>query len=199
MSVPPESSDKQPKYLTVGEYLTLEQDTQTKYEYHGGWVTAQAGGSFNHGKLSFRIARGLADGVESKGSNCQAFSSDNRLYIEATSSYVYPDAMVVCGKEEFAEENKDSLTNPTLLVEVLSPSTEGYDRGDKFVKYQQIPSLKEYLLISQNEPTVELYTRNPEGSSWRYIRVSGLDQEITLSSLAITISLAWLFQNIEFE
>ncbi|HAA12639.1 MAG TPA: Uma2 family endonuclease [Cytophagales bacterium] len=198
MSVNPKSPEVQSAPMTVEEYLTLERETQTKYEYHAGWVTAQAGGSVSHAKLSSRVGRSLGNALEEKGADCEVYNSDAKLAIPTMDSYVYPDVMVVCGPEETSEENRDAITNPIVLVEVLSPSTEAYDRGEKFEKYRKIPSLQEYVLILQDKPAVEVYTRLAEENSWRFTTVSGLEEEVTLVSLGVTISLAWLYRHIDF-
>src|SRR5205823_6184606 len=128
---------------------------------------------------------------------CTVYNSDLRIRVLATGLYTYPDASVICGKLEFDDEEDDTVLNPTLLVEVLSKSTEAYDRGQKWVQYQKIPALREYLLISQDSPRIERFLRNPD-DTWTPTTVSGLDQTLQLPSVGVTISLAEIFHRVDF-
>jgi Uma2 family endonuclease len=148
------------------EYLAYERDSGMKHEYDGGEIIAMAGGSRRHNALASRISAALENG---RKSGCVAFQSDQRIRILATGKSTYPDASMVCGPIEGdpSDPTGSTITNPTLLVEVLSPSTEQDDRGDKWQHYQLIPSVQEYVLVSQSHARVERYRRLPAGG-WEY-------------------------------
>ncbi len=150
---------------TYEEYLSFERDSETKHEYFAGEIYAMAGGSLRHSALASRVS-GALEAARRPG--CIAFQSDMRLRVLATGRATYPDAALVCGPPERdpADAKGTTITNPTLLVEVLSPSTEEVDRGDKWRDYQRIPSLQEYVLVSQ-APRIEIYRRLPSGT-WEY-------------------------------
>lgn len=154
---------------TYAEYLAYEQDSGLKHEYEDGEIYAIAGGSRRHNALASRVSAALEAGREP---GCVAFQSDQKVRVLATGKAAYPDASVVCGPIEGdpADPLDATITNPTLLVEVLSPSTEENDRGNKWQHYQQIPSLQEYVLVSQTEPRIERFRRLPSGA-WEYTLV----------------------------
>lgn len=156
-------------HYSYDEYLALEQGSETKHEFVAGEIYAMAGGSLRHSALASRISAALENGRPPK---CIAFQSDMRLRVLASGRATYPDASMVCGPIELdpADPSGMTITNPTLLVEVLSPSTEEIDRGDKWRDYQRIPSLQEYVLVSQ-EPRIEIFRRLPSGT-WEYAEVS---------------------------
>jgi Uma2 family endonuclease len=151
---------------TYAEYLAYEQDSGLKHEYENGEILAMAGGSRRHNALASRISAALEQG---RGAGCVAFQSDQKVRVLATGKATYPNATLVCGPIEGdpADPLGATITNPTALVEVLSPSTEQEDRGNKWQHYQLIPSLQEYVLVSQSETRVERYRRLPSGA-WEY-------------------------------
>jgi Uma2 family endonuclease len=153
-------------HYSYAEYLTYEQDSGMKHEYDGGEIIAMAGGTLRHNALAFRIAAALENG---RPPGCVAFQSDQRVRILATGKATYPDASMVCGPIEGdpADPSGATITNPTLIVEVLSPATEQDDRGDKWEHYQRVPSLQEFVLVSQSHPRVEHYRRLTTGG-WEY-------------------------------
>ena len=153
------------KLVTFAEYIAFEEKAETKHEYRNGEIVAMAGGVPEHGRLAMSV--GLAFGKQLEGRRCATFSSDTRIRVLATGLATYPDLSVVCGKLEVDPEDKNGVTNPVVLVEVLSPSTEAYDRGRKFRDYKQIPSLKEYVLVSSEERLIEVFRRQEDGS-WSY-------------------------------
>ncbi len=157
-------------HYTYAEYLAFERDSPTKHEFCDGEILAMAGGSLRHSALASRVSAALEAG---RGPGCVAFQSDLRVRVLATGRTTYPDATVVCGpiERDPADGSGETITNPTLLVEVLSPSTEEYDRGEKWTDYQLVPSLREYVLVSQREARVERYRRLPSGS-WEYADVT---------------------------
>jgi Uma2 family endonuclease len=148
------------------EYLAYERDSGMKHEYDGGEIIAMAGGSRRHNALALRVGAVL-DNARKPG--CVAFQSDQRIRVLATGKATYPDVSMVCGAIEGdpADPGGATISNPTLIVEVLSPSTEQHDRGDKWQHYQRIPSLQEYVLVSQSQARVERYRRLPTGD-WEY-------------------------------
>ncbi len=155
---------------TYAEYLAYEQDSGLKHEYDNGEILAMAGGSRRHNALASRVSAALEQG---RSSECVAFQSDQKVRVLATGRATYPDATLVCGAIEGdpADLLGATITNPTVLVEVLSPSTEQEDRGSKWQHYQLIPSLEEYVLVSQSEPRIERYRRLPSGA-WEYSDVT---------------------------
>jgi Uma2 family endonuclease len=170
------------------EYLAYERDSGMKHEYDDGEIIAMAGGSRRHNALASRISAALES---SRKPGCMAFQSDQRVRVLATGKATYPDASMVCGPIEGdpADPTGETATNPTLIVEVLSPSTEQVDRGDKWQHYQRIPSLQEYVLVSQSQPRVEWYRRLPSGG-WEYHDVT--EGTVQLPS-GVTLDLARLY------
>src|SRR5205085_2102361 len=132
-----------------------------------------------------------------KESPCTAYNNDLRVKVEATGLFTYPDASVVCGEQRFVDDEQDTLLNPTVIVEVLSDSTEAYDRGKNFEHYRQIPSLREYLLVSQREPRIEQFIRQ-ENSVWILKEAAGMDAEIRLPALGVTLRLTEVFAKVQF-
>jgi Uma2 family endonuclease len=184
--------------ISLEDYLSIEQQENNRYEFHDGYIYAMAGGTISHGRISTNLIRGIGAQLDKNGSHCEPFNSDIKLHIESGNRFVYPDMMVVCGKEQISSKYKEAITNPTLIVEVLSESTEGYDRGDKFYFYQKIESLKQYVLVNQQKAQVELWTRG-EGDFWKMDRVTGLGNSVTLDSIDVELALADVYRNVEFE
>ena len=151
--------------MSAADYLVWERSQLDKHEYHFGEVFAMAGGTLRHNFLSNAMGAELRFAVRGKG--CRVFSSDQRIAAEAGGRYVYGDAVVVCGAVETEPGTTDVLANPRVIVEVLSPSTESYDRGEKWEAYQRLPSLTDYVLVSQTAKRIEHYGREADGS-WRY-------------------------------
>lgn len=166
-----------------------------KSEFFGGEMFPMTGGTSWHSLISMHI--GCELGNQLKGCGCVVFDSNLRVKVLATGLYTYPDVTVACGKQELVDDEQDTLTNPTVLFEVLSDSTEAYDRGVKFENYRRIPSLKEYLLVSQKAPYIEHFIRQ-EGDQWLLKETSGLDARLHLPSLKVTLALAEVFANVEF-
>ncbi|MGI8742909.1 MAG: Uma2 family endonuclease [Bryobacteraceae bacterium] len=181
-------------YITPEEYLEAERKAEYKSEYYDGQVYAMAGPSPRHGVIVMNLGGELRAAL--KGRPCQVFTTDLRLQI-STRRYAYPDVIVVCGKPKFAEADKNTLLNPQLIIEVLSESTEKYDRGLKFGYYRSLPSLQEYLLVSQDSKVVEHYVRGADGG-WTFQATEGLGTRITLASLNIELPLDEIYYNIDF-
>jgi Uma2 family endonuclease len=177
----------QPAYQTAAtfaEYLALEARSETKHELINGVIYAMAGGTPEHSRLSVNVAGELRAALA--GKPCATFNSDLRVRVLATGLATYPDATVVCGKLETDPEDKNTITNPVVLVEVLSDSTEKYDREDKRAHYRLIPSLCDYLLLSQHERRIEHYHRNEDGTwTLRDVREGG---RVELTSIGCALS-----------
>lgn len=183
------------KYFSIGQYLELEEDAQVKHEYERGEILAMTGGSINHGILCGNAYSELRTELKKNGINCNAFGSEIRIHIEVADSIVYPDAMVICGAIETSSADTEAVINPILVVEVLSKSTESYDRGDKFYKYRQLDSFKEYILIAQQKPIVETFYKR-ESNVWEIARFTGLDATVEIKSVGLKIPMAELYVNV---
>ena len=181
--------------LSPQEYLELERKAEFKSEFLDGEMFAMAGGTPQHSLIATNLASEFSSRL--KAHTCTAYNADLRIKIEETGLFTYPDLSVICGPLQFAEGTNDTVLNPTLLVEVLSNSTEAYDRGKKFENYRQIPELREYLLVSQKEPRIEQFVRQ-EKEQWLLLEAAGLEATLALPSLEIKISLAEVFAGVEF-
>jgi Uma2 family endonuclease len=155
------SSVRQPR-LTFAEYLVLERGSETKHEFLDGRTWAMAGGTIEHAQLAANVIGELH--AQLRGRGCRVFTSDLRVRVAATGLATYPDVTVVCGAIEPDADDEHTVRNPVVLVEVLSDSTEAYDRSEKFAHYRRIPSLRAYVLVSQTEARIEVYGRNDDGS-----------------------------------
>lgn len=189
---------KKPDFLSIREYLDFEYAAQNKHEYDRGEIFAMSGGTINHGVLCGNAYNELRKNIEADNIKCRTFGSEIRIHIKPADSIVYPDAMVVCGDLEISEEDKEAIINPILIVEVLSKSTESYDRGDKFYKYRQLESFKEYILADQEKAVVETFFKR-DANIWEISRISGLDQVITIKSLGIKIKMSELYLDIYWK
>ncbi len=181
--------------LTEAEYLEIERRAPIKSEFLDGEMFAMSGGTSAHSLIAANMTRAIGNQLE--GSPCVVYTSDLRVKVQPDGLYTYPDLSVACGGEEFADENNDTLLNPVVIVEILSDSREAYDRGKKFALYRQIPSLREYVLVSQHQPLLEQFIRQ-ENAEWLLRVVSGLESKLSLSSIAITIEMAKIFANVRF-
>src|SRR6476646_9554528 len=142
---------------TPVQYLLREREAEYKSEYINGQIIAMAGASVEHNTITANFVRAIGNNFA--GRPCRVFSSDMRVKVATTGLYAYPDVVALCGDLQFDDDKRDTLTNPTVLIEVLSTSTEGYDRGEKFVHYRRLASLQEYVLVAQDKVRVERYTR----------------------------------------
>jgi Uma2 family endonuclease len=185
----------QTKKYTPEEYLVLEEKAEFRSEYDDGEIVAMAGGSLNHIQLTFNAAKAIARQIDGK---CRTLPSEMKVYIKAVNKFYYPDVTVFCEKPDFYKEKNDAITNPKLLIEVLSKSTEAKDRGEKFFAYQTLESLQEYVLVSQDKFLVETFTKQSDGS-WRYLATIGLDSKVYLQSIESEISMQEIYYLVEFE
>lgn len=182
--------------ISEADYLALDGERDVKYEFVGGIVRAMSGGSPQHVTISTNITGMMHHAL--RGGVCQVFHSDMRVHNAATGSYLYPDVSAVCGEPEYVAGVKNgTLLNPVLIVEVLSPSTELYDRREKFDIYRRLASLRDYVLVAQDQPRVERYTRNPDGT-WIVAYAEGAGESILLPSLAVTLQLADIYERVTF-
>jgi len=186
--------------LTVEEYVELEQDTNQKYEFHDGYVYAMAGGTDNHNTITLNISTEIHNRL--KGKKCRIKNSETKLWLEDKNKYVYPDAMIICGKQEESENLKDAFTNPVVIIEVLSKSTQGYDRGDKFGFYRAVRSLRHYVLIEQKEAKIDIFSRKSATSLWNIQTIEGLESNLELEiweTETLIISLKDIYYDVVFE
>lgn len=175
---------------TLAEYLQLEEYANVKHEFLDGQVFAMAGGTPEHGAMAVRVGAALL--AQLRGRRCNVYNSDVRVRVAATGLDTYPDLSVVCGEVARDAEDRNALVNPIVLVEILSPGTEEYDRGEKLQHYQQIPSLTEVVLVSHDRPLVEVWRR--EGDSWtRHAVESG--QTVRLTSIDCALEVDELFRD----
>lgn len=177
--------------LTYAEYLDQEAASTEKHDFVNGEAYAMAGGTIEHGALASAIARDL--GAALAGKPCRTFSSDVRVNVEATGATFYPDLSVVCGRLETAASDAHAITNPLVIVEVLSERTEAYDRGAKAFHYRRLPALKEYVLVSQSERRVEVQRLNERGV-WE-LHFAGPGERFELTSLGLSLSVDAVYAN----
>lgn len=181
-----------PRYLSPKEYLTGERNSEIKHEYLDGEVFTMAGASESHNLITGNTYASLHTQLRKR--RCNVYPSDMRVRTPDSSLYSYPDISVVCGDPEFDREIGDTLLNPTVVIEVLSPGTERFDRGKKLVRYRRIPSLQAYLLIAQDIAQVEIYQR--QGSQWVYEDVTALSALIELQSIGCTLALSDIYEKV---
>lgn len=176
---------------TYAEYLAAEEKSDTKHEWLNGEIFCMAGGTLEHARLAMGIGAELRKALE--GKPCNVFSSDLRVKVQATGLSTYPDITVVCGKPETAPDDANAVVNPIVLVEVLSDATEGYDRGEKFAHYRRIPTLRDFVLVSQKVQRLEVFQRSGEGA-W-IMTEANPGESIRLESLGCSIPVDAVYQN----
>ena len=181
--------------VSGSEYLAFERAAEHRSELVEGRIVAMAGGTRRHALICDNLVERVR--ARLRGSSCQPFSASMRVKIEATGNYTYPDLSIVCGEERYEDRRQDTLLNPRLIVEVLSPSTERHDRGWKFKNYQLIQSFEEYVLISQDEPRVERFARQGD-VGWLMTQVTGLDRAVYLQSVNCEIPMNEVYEGVVF-
>jgi Uma2 family endonuclease len=185
----------QPKsFLTPEQYLEIERKAEFKSEYHDGEMFAMAGAREAHNLLVANLVAGLHSQFRTRP--CRVYPSDMRVHVRATNLYTYPDVVALCGEPRFLDDQRDTLLNPNLLVEVLSPTTEAYDRGRKFEHYKSIESVREYLLVTSDRLHADLYTRQTDGR-WLLTSVGRPEDFLTLESVGAQVSLADIYEKVE--
>jgi Uma2 family endonuclease len=183
-------------FLSEEEYLEIERKAEYKSEYFGGEMFAMAGAKEAHNLLVGNLFADIHRQLRSR--SCRVYSNDMRVRVAASGLYTYPDLVSVCGDPQFLDEQRDTLLNPNLLAEVLSPSTEAYDRGRKFEHHRPIGSLSEYLLVSSDRVQVDLYSRQPDGR-WLLTSASDLHDTLELQSIGCRVALSDLYEKVEFS
>lgn len=186
----------QKRYYTPEEYLALEESAIDKSEYHDGEIIPMTGGTTNHNSIIINSIANLKFGL--RGKDYRLFTSDVRLWIPLTRRYVYPDIMVIQGEPVFHENNQTIVTNPLIIVEVLSNSTKDYDRGGKFLAYRSIPEFREYILIDQYSYHIEQFAKN-SNSKWVLTEYDSEESVLTLESVEFQIPLREIYERIKFE
>lgn len=186
-----------PRY-TLAEYLAFEESTEAKHEFHDGEILAMSGASPEHALVTANLIRALGNALE--GKPCRVYSSDLKIGVRPSSRIYYLDASIVCGPREYHPDDPDRriVINPRVIIEVLSPTTEGYDRGSKFVHYRQLTSLEEYVLVSQVEPLIEIFQRQPDGRWYIAGTYTGLEARAPVRSVQIEIALSDVYAGVEF-
>ena len=179
--------------VTPAEYLAADRAAPRKSEYLGGEVCAMGGASERHNLIVANVVAGLHRQL--KGRPCRVYPSDMRVRVKETGLYAYPDVTVVCGPADFDDEQRDTLLNPTLIVEVLSKSTESYDRGEKCAHYRKLPSLAEYVLIAQDKILVE-HVRQPQ-QQWLLSEASTVQQSIQLPAIQCILDLVEVYDKVD--
>jgi Uma2 family endonuclease len=182
--------------LTEAEYLEIERRAEYKSEFLEGEMFAMSGGSSSHSLIKCNLIAELRNRL--KGCPCVVYDSDMRIKVQAAGLFTYPDVSVACGEVQFEDERKDTFLNPIVIIEVPSESSEAYDRGKKFGLYRQLPSLREYLLVSQHKPHIEQYIRQDSGE-WLLRDVVGLESRLSLASVGVTVEMAEVYYNVQFE
>ena len=181
--------------LTEEQYLAIERAAEFKSEFLDGEMFAMSGVSFQHGRLQVNLTLEL--GVRLRGTGCEVVLSDVRVRVSKSGMYTYPDISVVCGKPVLADDYQDNLLNPAVLFEILSPSTEKYDRGLKFQNYRTIESLKDYILVDQAQIRIEQYTRQAD-NTWTLRDYQHSDEELKIVSIGVSIPLNRIYERVEF-
>jgi Uma2 family endonuclease len=186
----------QPKtFLTPEQYLEIERQAERKSEYWQGEMFAMAGASESHNLITTNTTAQIRPQLRAR--NCRLYSGDMRIRVSATVLYTYPDLVVACEAPQFLDARRDTLLNPTLIVEVLSPSTEGYDRGRKFERYQTVDSLQQYLLVASERIHADLFTRQP-GGRWLLTAAGSIEDALNLDSIGCRIALRDTYEQVEF-
>lgn len=189
MSLQPQS------YLSPADYLVIERNAEFKSEYFNGEMFAMSGASEAHNIIVVNVSAELRQHLKKRP--CKLYANDMRVKVSPTGLYTYPDLVVVCGQAQFNDAHLDTLLNPTLIIEVLSDSTEAYDRGRKFAHYRSLASLAEYVLIAQDRPQVESYRRQPD-QHWLLTESRSLESVLRLDSIDGDLALAEVYDKVEF-
>lgn len=185
-----------PAKMSPEEFLAFERASDEKHEYRDGEIVLMSGARRAHNLIAINVGSSLHGALKNK--DCETYMSEMRVFIPSVRLYTYPDIVVVCGEPKFVDDEFDTLTNPLLLIEILSDSTESYDRGQKFKNYRSIDSLREYVLISQRSPSIEKYVKHGDGF-WMLSDAAGLDSSITLESIDCRLSLADVYDKVNFD
>lgn len=184
------------KYISEEDYLEAESKAFEKHEYYKGEIFAMSGALLPHNEIFSNIFVEL--GRQSKGKSCKPYGSDLRIHIPANSLYTYPDISIICGEVETTGDRFDTATNPTVIIEILSPSTRDYDKGSKFTLYRDIVTLKEYILVHSTNVSVEKFIRHPD-NSWQLTGYKLFTDAFLISSIAVTLTLLNVYEGVKFD
>jgi Uma2 family endonuclease len=184
------------KHLTIEEYLDFEESSEEKHEYFQGEVFAMAGAGDPHNEIFSNLFLEL--GSQLKGKGCRPYGSDKRLHIPENTLFTYPDISIYCGEKKKFEKNENTSLMPTVLIEILSPSTKNYDRGGKFKLYRDIPSLKEYVLVDSESISVEIFRLNSV-NHWELEEYKSIEQSLVIEALNVTLSLRDIYEHTELH
>ena len=183
--------------LTEAEYLAFERAAEFRHEFHRGEIFAMAGASESHNLVSGNLFTEL--NVQLKGKGCRPYTHDMRVYSHESKTYTYPDIVVACPPIEFLDDKRDTLLNPQVVIEVLSPSTEAYDRGRKFDFYREAPSLQQYVLVSQDSQRAVSYIRQSDGVAWLMLPLDDASASIEFPSLGVSVPLSEIYRDVELS
>src|SRR5262249_49973851 len=187
-----------PPHHSVEEYLARERESVTRHEYLDGQIYDMAGGRLQHSRIFIKLA--VEIGSQLRGRECEALSPNMKVKAGDSGLFAYPDLSVVCGKPVFLDSHRDVLLNPVVIFEVLSPTTEGYDRGEKFFRYRNfINTLADYLVVSQHRPLVENFVRQDDGGQWLYVPVEGLSSKLHIRSIGCLVELSEIYARVDFS
>lgn len=184
------------KYYTQEEYLAFERESQERHEYYKGEIFNMSGASFEHNMIEDNVR--VSIGSFLKGKPCRSFGSNLRVHSPKNTLYTYPDVLIVCDEPKFVDGKFDTLLNPSVLIEILSPSTADYDKGTKFELYREIDSLKEYILINAGKVHVELYQRNSD-QSWTLTEYKSLDNSFEIKTIDMRMGLGEVYEGVKFK
>ena len=184
-------------FVTVDEFLEMERASKVKHEYYQGEVREMPGASLSHVRIVGNLFLQIQVLLRAMESPCEALHSDMKIRTP-DDFYSYPDVSVVCRDARFEGEDRDLCADPTVIVEVLSPSAEAFDRGEKFRRYEKIDALRAYLLVSQDRPQLELFERSAATERWQLSRVERIESTCTIASLGIAINMAEIYRGVEF-
>jgi Uma2 family endonuclease len=182
------------KHISEKEYLEAERLALDKHEYYKGEIFAMSGASIPHNKIFSNVF--LDIGNKLKGKNCQPYGSDLRIHIPKNTLYTYPDISIICGEIETTDDKFDTITNPSVIIEILSSSTRNYDKGEKFTLYREIDSLQEYILIDSERIMVEKFIRNPD-NSWQLTEYKTIEKSFDITTLTIEMQLAAIYEGVK--
>jgi len=182
------------RFPTGEEYLAWEREADFKSEYLRGEIYAMSGAGLNHNIIASNLNRSIGNQLD--GRPCLVLGSDMRVQVDSADAYFYPDLSGLCGEFEFHDDRQDTYKNPQFVIEILSDSTESYDRGKKFFSYQMLPSLREYVLVSQKMVAVEVYRK--DGDSWIYRLLKGDDAVLELESVGCEVPVGEIYRNVKF-
>lgn len=182
------------QFIQPEEYLAMEREATDRHEYYKGEVFLMSGASFKHNVIEDNIR--VLIGSHLKGKNCRSFGSNLRVHIPSNTLYTYPDVLIVCDEPKFADDVFDTLLNPSVLIEILSPSTANYDRGTKWDLYREIESLKEYILLDSTAVHLVHYTKNSDGT-WTLSELKSKEQSFTMPTIGLQLSMADVYEGVQ--